>query len=168
MIEKMMAVALGAALLLIPAPARADFDFSTPKPPAAADRVIEVVNKMPKRWQVKQAVTWLDRYTASRMKLVKRCSGRAYDCITIRPGKVRQAAVGWSNGRGTITVDTGKAKRYAKYYGKAGNRKWLVVHELGHEAFGLEHRAGRNVMNPAVNKAAMKWTSGQRAHLRKR
>lgn len=162
----MITVAVVLGLLGVPAPAAA-WDFAVPKPPAAKDRVIEVVNKLPARWQVKQGVTWLDRYTASRMKLVKSCSGKAYDCITLRAGKVRQSAVAWSSGRGTITVDLAKAKRYGQYYGKAKHRKWLVVHELAHE-FGLEHRGGANVMNPAVNRYAMKWTGGQRKHLRNR
>ena len=85
-----MAAAVTLGILLIPAPAAA-WDFTTPKPPAAKDRVIEVVDKIaPKRWNVRKAVNWLDRYTASDMRVVKRCSGKAYRCITLRSGKVRQ------------------------------------------------------------------------------
>lgn len=161
-----MAAAVTLGILLIPAPAAA-WDFTTPKPPAAKDRVIEVVDKVaPKRWNVRKAVNWLDRYTASDMRVVKRCSGKAYRCITLRSGKVRQGPVGWSQGS-KITIDDRKAmKTYGRYYRAAGNRHWLLVHEIAHQ-FGLEHRAGRNVMNPAVNRAALKLTTGQRAHLRK-
>lgn len=134
----------------------------------ADKRVIEVVDKVkPGAWKVGKAVNWLDRYTASDMRLVKKCSGKAYRCITIRSGLVTKKQVGWSQGS-TITIDTGKAMRkYGAFYRADRNRTWLITHELGHQ-FGLEHGAGRNVMNAAVNRYKMTLTSGQRAALAKR
>lgn len=133
-------------------------------------RVIEVVDKVgPTSWNVVKAVDWLDRYTASDMRLVARCSGKAYRCITIRTGKVKGAPVGWSSGS-TITIDLGKANGSMRYrYKYAANRTWLLTHELGHQ-FGLDHtaRLSKNVMNPYVNRYRMALTGGQRAALAKR
>lgn len=137
---------------------------------APKNRVIEVVDKIkPTAWRVSAAVTWLDRYTASDMRLVSRCSGRAYRCITVKAGKVTgSAAVGRSSGS-TITIDTGKAstKRYREWYRYDRNRTTLLVHELGHQ-HGLAHSTGRNVMNPTVSRWRLVLTAGQRATLRKR
>lgn len=142
----------------------------TPTVTAPRDRVIEVVDRIaPAAWRVSAAVNWLDRYTASDMRMVSRCSGRAYRCITVKAGKVTgSAAVGRSSGN-TITIDTGKAKtkRYARWYRYDRHRTTLLVHELGHQ-FGLGHSTGRNVMNPYVNRWRLVLTAGQRATLRKR
>jgi len=129
-------------------------------------RVIEVVDKVgPASWRVGTAVDWVDRYTTSDMRMVGRCSGRAYRCITVKTGKVNGDLVGWSQGS-TITIDVKKAnsKRYRVYYRWDKNRTWLLTHELGHQ-FGLSDSPGRDVMNRYVNRYRMVLTAGQRVHL---
>lgn len=150
------------------APAGYSIDWGTPRVTSPSKRVIEVVDKIsPKAWRVSAAVNWLDRYTASDMRLVKKCSGKAYRCITVRAGKVN-GPVGWSQDS-TVTIDTGKAKggKYNRWYRYDKNRTWLLAHELGHQ-FGLDHSGSRNVMNEYVNRYTMTITSGQRRHLAKR
>lgn len=135
-----------------------------PEPVPAADRVIEVVDRIsPAAWKVAAASRWLDGRTTSRMVMVKRCSGKAYRCITVKSGRVAGKPIGYSSGS-TITIDTGKAQRH-RYTAKL--RHWLLVHELGHQ-FGLTHSSGRNIMNPAESRQKMILTSAQRAHLKKR
>jgi hypothetical protein len=170
-----LAVALGLGLVTAPAaPAQAvpsvlGIDWSKAKPTPPAKRVIEVVDKVkPAAWRVSTAANWLDKYTASDMRMVARCSGKAYRCITVRSGKVKGSPVGWSQGS-TITIDTGKAngKKLKKYYRHDKHRTWLLVHELAHQ-FGLGHSSGRNVMNSHVNRYKLTLTKGQRNHLRNR
>jgi len=177
MIEvKIYAVVIGVLVSLAaaaPAPAAvaSDWDSIGSKPPAR-ERVIEVVDAIPSSaWRVSAAVKWLDKRTASRMRLVKACTGKAYRCITFRAGRVGKASsgpVGWSQGR-TITIDTAKARRgkYVNWYGSNRNRTWLLTHELGHQ-FGLAHSSDRNLMNEMVTGYRMTLTHGQRVHLRKR
>lgn len=169
------AFAVLAGPLAAPAPAAAatsplaGINWSTPTTTPPSKRVIEVVDKIaPTAWHVPAAVNWLDRYTASDMRLVARCSGKAYRCITIRQGKVKGGPVGWSQ-NSTITIDTGKAGRgvYRKYYRLDKHRTWLLIHELGHQ-HGLGHSKARNVMNPAPNRYKLVLTTSQKAHLRKR
>lgn len=164
---------LSAALLVAPAPAvTAAGDWTSIGPPAASERVIEVVDRIgPKSWKIAAAVRRLDGYTGSRMRVVKACSTgqrKAHRCITIRTGKVKGANVGWSKGS-TITIDVRKAAtaKYRGWYGKAAVRHWLLVHELGHQ-FGLKHSTGLNVMSPYVNRHRMTFTNSQRAHLKGR
>lgn len=173
-----LAAAVAFTVTAAPAPAAAapvplaGIDWSKAQPPAPNKRVIEVVDKIaPSSWRVSTAVNWLDRYTASDMRLVSRCSGKAYRCITIRQGRVgawRSGAVGWSKGS-TITIDTGKARNstYNRWYKYDSRRTWLLIHELGHQ-HGLGHSSGRNLMNPYVTRYKLVLTSSQKAHLRKR
>lgn len=177
-IAALAAAAVLAGPLAAPAPAVAaptpiaGIDWSKAQPPAPSKRVIEVVDKIsPKAWRVSTAVNWLDRYTASDMRLVSRCSGKAYRCITVRQGRVGKKTsgpVGWSKGS-TITIDTGKAasKKYRKWYRYDRNRTWLLIHEIGHQ-HALPHSGGRNLMNPYVTRYKLVLTSSQKAHLRKR
>jgi len=138
----------------------------TPKAVPARQRVIEVVDRAGSAWLVGAAVDSVDRYTASDMRVVKKCTGRAYRCVTVKLGKVN-GPIGWSHGS-TITIDAHKAMtRYRSYYYRAGNRGWLVAHELGHQ-FGLGHHGGHNLMNPDVRQKAMVLTTAQRKHLAKR
>lgn len=147
-------------------PAAFSIDWGKPTTTSPSKRVIEVVDKIaPAAWRVSAAVTWLDRYTASDMRMVNRCSGKAYKCVTVKAGKVKGSPVGYSRGA-VITVDTAKAKR-SGWYGKDARRTWLLVHELGHQ-HALGHSAGRNVMNRYVSRYKMALTAGQRATLRKR
>lgn len=152
-----------------PVPSVMSIDWGKPKVTPPSKRVIEVVDKIaPTAWRVSAAVTWLDRYTASDMRLVSRCSGRAYKCVTIRQGRVKGSAVAYSKGA-TITVDTGKAAsaEYRSWYRQDRYRTWLLIHELGHQ-HALDHSTGRNVMNEYVSRYKLVLTSGQRATLRKR
>jgi hypothetical protein len=136
----------------------------TPRSIPAGERTIEVIDRVsPAAWKVTGAARWLDRYTGSQMKMVTACSGKAYRCIVIKGGKVKGLPVGWSSGQ-TITIDTGKAQRRGY---TAAMRKWLLVHELGHQ-FGLRHTDGRHIMNPSEGGWKMTFTSAQRAHLKKR
>lgn len=139
----------------------------TPTTTPPRDRVIEVVDRIgPAAWKVGEAAGWLDSWTASRMKVVKACSGKAYRCVTFRAGKLPKragAAVGWSQGS-TITIDTTLAKRRGY---TAADRRWLLAHELGHQ-FGLKHAGGKHLMNPYEGRGALKLTSGQKKTLGKR
>lgn len=169
---------LALAVCGVPAPAAAatsplaGIDWSAAQPPAPNKRVIEVVDKIsPRAWRVSTAVNWLDRHTASDMRLVRKCSGKAYRCITVRQGRVGKKTsgpVGWSKGS-TITIDTSKAasKKYRGWYRYDSRRTWLLIHELGHQ-HGLGHSGGRNLMNPYVTRYKLVLTSSQKAHLRKR
>lgn len=148
-----------------PVPAAVTADWGKPKPLPASRRVIEVVDKIkPKVWRVSAAVNWLDRYTASDMRLVSKCSGKAYRCITVRTGKNKKTP-GYSSGN-TITIDLKRASKIS-YYRYDKNRTWLLVHELGHQ-HGLGHGKGRHVMNPYVNRYKMVLTAGQKKALRSR
>lgn len=160
---------LFSAAALAPSAASADIDWSFVRPVPPGQRVIEVVDHIPDpRWHVAAAERWLDRYTASTMRMVAKCSGKAYFCVTVRAGKVAGRDVGRTHNN-TITIDTGKAMsgKYRKYYKYDSKRTWLLAHELGHR-FGMSHSKGRNVMNPKVNKAKMTLTAGQRKWLRQR
>lgn len=172
-------LAVSASVLTSPSPAPAapqpatltvaGLGWSIPLAPKVTPphkRTIEVVDRAGSAWLVGAAVDSVDRYTASDMRVVKKCSGRAYRCIVVRLGKVN-GPIGWSHGS-TITIDAHKAMtRYRSYYYRAGNRGWLVAHELGHQ-FGLGHHGGHNLMNPDVRQKAMTVTSAQRKHLAKR
>jgi hypothetical protein len=150
-----------------PAKAATPVEWPVFGPPPANKRVIEVVDKVPGAWKIGAAVTWLDRYTASDMRLVSRCSGKAYRCVTVKTGKVKGAPVGWSQGS-TITIDTGKASgSMRRYYRFERNRTWLLIHELGHQ-HGLGHSTGRNVMNQYVNRYKLVLSTGQRSALKSR
>lgn len=163
------AVALGVLLSMGAAgPASAgSLDWSRVPATATSVKVIEVVDAIPgDKWNVRAAVKWMDVRVGSRMKVVSRkCSATAYRCIRIQDGEV-SGPIGRSR-QTTITIDTQRAARdYGRYYGKSKNRTWLLVHEIGHQ-LGLRHSAGANVMNEAVNRYAMRLTTGQRAHLRR-
>lgn len=128
------AVALAAGAIVAPTPAAAAAPVFNTKP-----NVVEVVNKLPRDWPVKESVAFIDRYTGSKMKLVSRCSGNARRCITIKQGRLKNTA-GWSKGS-TITIDVYRTKHirgWKGYYGKA-TKRWLVAHELGHQR-GLSHK----------------------------
>lgn len=177
LIVSLLAVTAGVLTSPAPAPAAnpapelvvAGLGWSIPLTPTVTPprrRIIEVVDRAGSAWLVGAAVDSVDRYTASDMRLVRKCTGRAYRCVTVRLGKVN-GPIGWSHGS-TITIDAHKAMtRYRSYYYRAGNRGWLVAHELGHQ-FGLGHHGGHNLMNPDVRQKAMTVTSAQRKHLAKR
>jgi hypothetical protein len=143
-------------------------DWSTAAPTPPSKRVIEVVDKIgPSAWHVSAAVNWLDKYTASDMRMVSRCSGKAYRCITFRTGR-NASSPGWSQGN-TVTIDLKRTGALSRYYRYDSRRTWLLAHELGHQ-FGLGHvgKNSRTLMNPYVNKGKLALTSGQRSHLKKR
>jgi hypothetical protein len=147
------------------APAPVVIEWTTPAAPKAvpaAQRRIEVVDRI--SWNVSTPAEWLDRYTASNMVVVSRCSGRAYRCITVRDGKLSGNLVGWAKGD-TVTIDTAKVARSP--YRSASYRKALVAHELAH-TFGLGHQGGRNLMATTIDRMRLNLTAGQRAHLRAR
>lgn len=164
------ALALGScgtpAPAAVPVASPVVFDWSTPPTPKvtpATQRRIEIVDRIP--WNVSAPAEWLDRYTASNMVVVSRCSGRAYRCITVRGGKLPGRIVGWAEGN-TITIDTAKVARSP--YRSASYCKALVAHELGHAGFGLKHKGGRNLMATTIDRMRLSLTAGQRAHLRAR
>lgn len=163
------AVVLGSCGAPAPAapatPPAASASWSMPAVPAAAQRRIEVVDKIkPTAWNVRGAVDWLDRYTASDMVVVAKCSGKAYRCITVRSGKLSGNLVGWSQGN-TITIDTGKVAR--SKYRSAVYRERLLPHELAHQ-FGLGHSGSGNLMATTVDRMRLNLTAAQRAKLRAR
>ena len=155
-----------AAPVMTPAPLVYDWTTPpTPKVTPAAQRRIEVVDRLaPAAWRVGAAAEWLDRYTASNMVLVPRCSGKAYRCITVRGGKLPGRTVGWAKGT-TITIDTAKVARSP--YRSATYRQRLLSHELAH-TFGLHHAGGRNLMATTVDRMRLSLTTSQRAYLRAR
>jgi hypothetical protein len=137
------AVLVAALVLPAPVPAYAAGDWVKPHT-TGSGHLVEVVNKLP-GWDVEKAVGFMDGYTASRVKFVARCSGKAWKCLTIRKGTVKGAPVGWRSGS-TITIDVAKAKRYG-FAGSKQFRRYLVAHEVGH-FYGLGHAGGWNLMNP--------------------
>jgi len=140
---------------------------TTPTVTPVSRRTIEVVDKIgPSKWHVSAAAEWLDRYTASNMKTVRKCSGKAWRCITIRGGKLGGNALDMSyGGRNLIVIDTAKVDR--RGYRSDASRKKIMAHELGHQ-FGLGHSSGRNLMSTSLPRVTLKLTGGQRAHLHKR
>lgn len=171
-----LAAALLAGIVSAPSPAAAsapvragitDWTWTTPSPPPPSKRVIEVVDKIgPSSWRVSTAVNWLDKYTASDMRMVARCSGKAYRCITVRTG-TNKTSPGWSSGS-TITIDLKRTGKLSRYYRYDKYRTWLLAHELGHQ-FGLGHGKTRgNLMDQYVGRGSLKLTTSQRTHLRKR
>jgi hypothetical protein len=173
-----LAAAVFAGIVSAPSPAAAapvpttrswltTIDWSKAGPPPPSKRVIEVVDKIsPKSWRVSAAVNWLDKYTASDMRMVARCSGKAYRCITVRTG-TNKTSPGWSSGS-TITIDLKRTGKLSRYYRYDKYRTWLLAHELGHQ-FGLGHSKTRgNLMDQYVGRGSLKLTTSQRTHLRKR
>jgi hypothetical protein len=150
-----------------PVPAAAvTIDWGKPTTTAPKNRVIEVVDKIkPSAWRVGAAVTWLDRYTASDMRLVSKCSGKAFRCITIRTGK-NKSSPGYSSGN-TITIDLKRTGAMSRYYRYDKHRTWLLIHELGHQ-HNLGHSSGSNAMNQYVNRYRLALTASQKKALRSR
>lgn len=138
---------------------------SVPRDVPAVQRRIEVVDRIgPASWKVGAAAEWLDRYTASDMVVVARCSGRAWRCVTVRGGKLPGNKVGYAKGA-TVTIDTAKVAR--SRYRSATYRKTLLAHELAH-TFGLGHAGTGNLMAPTIDRMRLKLNTSQRAHLRTR
>lgn len=155
-----------AAPTMVPAPLVIEWTTPTaPKVTAPKDRRIEIVDRLaPAKWRVGAAAEWLDRYTASNMVTVSRCSGRAWKCVTVRGGKLSGDKLAVANSR-TVTVDTAKVDR--RGYRSDSARKRILAHELAH-TFGLGHSGGRNLMATTLGRVSLKLTPGQRAYLRAR
>lgn len=126
------------------------------------------------------AARWLDQYTGRTTFHVATCPATT-DCVTISAGKVSGGDVGvtlpqtrhtkggmfgapkvsWTTT--PIVVDLARATQlgYA-----AGDRRWLIAHELGHWA-GLPHQATRvSFMYPRMNPTPpMTTTTAERKHL---
>ena len=136
--------------------------FTWPKPIVTPvnKRVIEVVDKVkPSKWNVGQAMNWLDRYTGSDMRLVGKCSGRAWRCITVRGGKLPGSYLGYTSGN-TITIDTAKVDRHG--YRSNYSRERILAHEFGHaNGYGHSH-SGYNLMRPVISKVRLYLTPSQR------
>jgi hypothetical protein len=139
----------------------------TPKVTPPAQRRIEVVDQLkPSKWRVSQAAEWLDRYTASNMVTVSRCSGRAWRCVYVRGGKLPGNWLAVTRGN-VITVDYGKVDR--RGYRSNSSREKILAHELFHTfapGYGHSH-SGRNLMRTTMGATSLYLTSGQRAILRK-
>jgi hypothetical protein len=138
---------------------------TTPKTTPASKRRIEVVDQLkPSKWRVSQAAEWVDRYTASNMVTVSRCSGRAWKCVYVRGGKLPGNWLAVTRGN-VITVDYGKVDR--RGYRSNYSRERILAHEIVH-TFGYKHSSGRNLMATSLGRTRLYLTSGQRAYLRKR
>lgn len=139
----------------------------TPKVAPPSQRRIEVVDQLkPSKWRVSQAAEWLDRYTASNMVTVSRCSGRAWKCVYVRGGKLPGNWLAVTRGN-VITVDYGKVDR--RGYRSNLSREKILAHELFHTfapGYGHSH-SGRNLMRTAMGQTTLYLTSGQRGILRK-
>lgn len=125
-------LAITAGVFAIPAPAQAAVPWN--------GKTIQVINKLPRDWPVTAAVSFVDSYTGSRMSVVRKCTPAAWKCITIKQGRLSDTA-GWSSGS-TITIDVYRTKHIRGWKGNFGpkTKKWLLVHELGHQRF-LQHQA---------------------------
>jgi hypothetical protein len=138
-----------------------------PKVTPPSQRRIEVVDQLkPTKWRVSQAAEWLDRYTASNMVTVSRCSGRAWKCVYVRGGKLPGNWLAVTRGN-TITVDTAKVDR--RGYRSNLSREKILAHELFHTfapGYGHSH-SGRNLMRTTMGATSLYLTSGQRGILRK-
>jgi hypothetical protein len=102
---------------------------------------VYVQENLPSSWDVKGSLTFVDKYTKSKAKLVKACPAGVARCVKIKSGKVGGSPIAWTDcksGKCTITVDVKDATKTGLFNAKT--RRWLVAHELGH-VFGLEHRA---------------------------
>lgn len=153
----------------IPAPVSAAFSISwgtvTPTVTPAGKRRIEVVDQLkPTKWKVSQAAEWLDRYTASNMVTVSKCSGRAWKCVYVRGGKLGGNVLALTQGN-RITVDTAKVDRHG--YRSNLSREKILAHELAH-SFGIVKHTNYTVMAAAIGKTRLSLNSTQRAFLRKR
>ena len=138
---------------------------TTPTVTPANRRTIEVVDQLkPTKWRVSQAAEWLDRYTASNMKTVHKCSGHAWKCVTIRGGKLPGNILALTQGN-RITVDTAKVDR--RGYRSNLSREKILAHELGH-TFGIVKHTNRTVMAAAMPGTRLYLNGSQRAFLRKR
>ena len=146
------------------------------KPAPFNGRVVEVVNKLPADWRsaVVSGTNWLDQYTGTDLRIVKKCSGKAFRCITIKQGRLRMSGnpVGRSEGT-TITVDTWKAKHGKGHRGKwnFATKKFLIAHELGHQRWQPHNASCSNFMYPYVRcngkMPKLRTTASQRASLAK-
>ncbi len=109
-------------------------------PATSAGKTIQVTENLPASWDVKKALSFVDKYTGSKFKIVKKCSADAWRCVTIKQGSVKggpSGTIGWAK-NGTITVDVKDAKKSGKF--NSATRTWLLVHEIGHTR-GLGHRS---------------------------
>ena len=140
-----------------------DFTWPTPTTTPVNKRVIEVVDRVgPAKWNVRQAMDWLDHYTTSDMRLVARCSGHAWRCVVVRGGKLPGSYLGLTEGN-SITIDTAKVNR--RGYRSNLRREQILAHELFH-TYGYGHSgSGRNLMRPKMSQIKLTLTAGQRRYL---
>lgn len=137
----------------------------TPKVTPASQRRIEVVDQLkPTKWKVSQAAEWVDRYTASNMVTVSRCSGRAWKCVYVRGGKLGSNWLAVTRGN-VITVDTAKVDR--KGYRSNYSRERILAHEIVH-TFGYKHGPRHTLMAPSIGSTRLYLNASQRKYLRAR
>lgn len=145
------------------APVAVSFTWPKPTTTPVRKRVIEVVDKIgPAKWNIRQAMDWLDRYTTSDMRMVSRCSGHAWRCVTLRGGKLPGSYLGMTKGN-SITIDTAKVDRHG--YRSNLSREKILAHELFH-TYGYAHSgSGYNLMRPRMSQIRLYLTAGQRRFL---
>lgn len=129
---------------------------------------VQIINRLPSSWDVRGAVSFVDRYTASKMVFVSRCTSK-FKCIYLKTGHLSGNRIARSDNSHTITVDVWRASKTGQF--NSTTRRWLIAHEFGHQ-YGLGHSTScHNTMYPYRRCGSkippLYFTASQRAVLRR-